>query len=199
MRLLRQMIFIVALIATNLSAFEPFTLSFTDRATDNKPNASAIIDVQLTLVNRYTGVDIGTPASYVHTVSAVKTNAYGMFSVVFAPEAWKNASFNTPEFTNGYNNYALRIETKPNGSGAYKQIGVLAIGNLINNTVVTEAISGPVKSNFKITINEGKNFSIPNSDGTNLVSFTVAGFTPETVFIPIHCDGYSVSIKEYNA
>ena len=98
----------MALIATNLSAFEPFTLSFTDRAENNKPNANKTIDVRLTLVDRYTGNQVG---NYVHTATAVKTNAYGMFSVVFAPEAWKSANF-TGDFVNGYNNYALRIETK---------------------------------------------------------------------------------------
>ncbi len=186
----------MALIATNLSAFEPFTLSFTDRAADNKPNANKTIDVKLTLVNRYTGVALGSPAAYQHTVTNVKTNAYGMFSVVFEPEAWKNASF-TGDFVNGYNNYALRIETKT-ATTEYKQIGVLAIGNLINNTVVTEAISGPAKSNFKITFNDGNAVAIPEEGASVEVTFAVAGFTPETIVKPIPCDGYTVRITAYD-
>ncbi len=191
-------IFIVALIATNLSAFEPFTLSFTDRAADNKPNVSANINVRLTLVNRYTGADIGSPASYVHEVTNVRTNAYGMFSVVFEPETWKSANF-TGDFANGYNNYALRIETKATtGGGEYKQIGVLAIGNLINNTVVTEAISGPAKSDFKITFNKGAVVDIPAEGASVDVPFAVAGFTPETIVKAIPSEGYSISITAYD-
>ncbi len=200
MKFHKIILLIVALIATNLSAFEPFTLSFTDRAASNKPNADKTIDVQLTLVNRYTGVALGSPAAYQHTVTNVKTNAYGMFSVVFEPEAWKTADFNTPEFTNGYNNYALRIETKAKNAATttYKQIGVLAIGALINNTVVTEAISGPAKSNFTITFNNGAVVNIPNEGASVDVPFAVAGFTPETIVKPIPSEGYTLSITAYN-
>ena len=197
MKFQKIILIIVALIATNLSAFEPFTLSFTDRAENNKPNANQTIDVRLTLVNRYTGADIGSPASYVHTATAVKTNAYGMFSVVFEPAAWKSANFETAVFVNGYNNYALCIETKT-GGGEYKQIGVLAICNLINNTVVTEAISGPAKSNFKITFNDVNAVAIPSEGASVDVPFAVAGFTSETIVKPIPCDGYTVRITAYD-